>query len=107
MLRNRNWRGSAFDRAVRATGLTGLTPHSLRHSAASLAIAAGGNVKVVQQMLGHASATMTMVLYGHLFADQLEKVADAMDAARTAADFLRANDATILEIRNPRISGIQ
>jgi len=58
-------------------------------------------------MLGHASATMTMDLYGHLFADQLDDVADAMDAARTAADFLRTNDAMILEMNNPRISGIQ
>ena len=32
---------------------------------------------------------MTLDLYGHLFADQLDEVAEAMDAARTAADFLR------------------
>nr|WP_234817875.1 tyrosine-type recombinase/integrase [Mycolicibacterium sphagni] len=37
----------------------GLTPHGLRHSCASLAISAGANVKVVQRMLGHASAAMT------------------------------------------------
>ena len=82
-----------FDPAVRATALDGLTPHALRHTAASLAIAAGANVKVVQTMLGHASATMTLDLYGHLFADQLDQVADAMDAARSRvqdhADFLR------------------
>jgi hypothetical protein len=78
---------------VRAAGLDGLTPHALRHTAASLAIAAGANVKVVQTMLGHKSATMTLDLYGHLMADQLDQVADAMDAARTSfqdhADFLR------------------
>jgi hypothetical protein len=61
-----------------------VTPHALRHTAASLAIAAGANVKVVQTMLGHKSATMTLDLYGHLFGDQLDQVADAMDAARTA-----------------------
>lgn len=33
-------------------------------------------------MLGHQSATMTLDLYGHLLADQLDEVADAMDAAR-------------------------
>jgi integrase len=60
-----------------------------RHTAASLAIASGANVKVIQTMLGHKSATMTLDLYGHLFADQLDEVAEAMDAARTAADFLR------------------
>jgi integrase len=42
-------------------------------------------VKVVQQMLGHESATMTLDLYGHLFPDRLDVVADAMDAARAAA----------------------
>jgi hypothetical protein len=33
----------------------------------------------VQQMLGHASATMTLDLYGHLFEDQLDEVTAAMD----------------------------
>jgi integrase len=82
-----------FDPAECAAGLDGLTPHALRHTAASLAIASGANVKVVQTMLGHKSATMTLDLYGHLFDDQLDEIADAMDAARTAAqdhaDFLR------------------
>lgn len=64
-------------------GVAGLTPHKLRHTAASLAIAAGANVKVVQQMLGHKSATMTLDLYGHLFGDQLDEVADALELART------------------------
>jgi Ca2+/H+ antiporter len=58
--------------------------HALRHTAASLAIASGANVKVVQTMLGHQSATMTLDLYGHLLADPLDEVADAMDAARAA-----------------------
>ena len=59
-------------------------PHEFRHTAASLAIAAGADVKVVQRMLGHKSATMTLDLYGHLFADRLDTVADALDAARHA-----------------------
>ena len=62
-----------------------LTPHELRHTAASLAIAAGADVKVVQQMLGHKSAVMTLDLYGHLFPDRLTTVADAMAAARAVA----------------------
>jgi len=61
-----------------------LSPHELRHTAASLAIAAGADVKVVQQMLGHKSATMTLDQYGHLFPDRLDIVSDAMDAAREA-----------------------
>ena len=84
-MRSRTFQRAVFDEASAAVGLEGLTPHALRHTAASLAIAAGADVKVVQQMLGHKSATMTLDLYGHLFPDRLDTVADAMDAARTVA----------------------
>ena len=94
VLRNGNFNRRTFTRAAKAIGEPHLTPHGLRHTAASLAIAAGGNVKVVQQMLGHATASMTLDLYGHLFPDQLDDVADRLDAigraaAEIAADFLR------------------
>jgi hypothetical protein len=52
-----------------------------------------GYVKVVQHMLGHASATMTMDTYGHLFHNRLDEVADAMDAARAAAQDLARESA--------------
>src|SRR3954451_24088358 len=81
----RTFQRAVFDEASVAVGLDGLTPHALRHTAASLAIAAGADVKVVQQMLGHKSATMTLDLYGHLFPDRLDTVADAMDTACTVA----------------------
>jgi hypothetical protein len=55
-LRNSNFRRRHWDRAVKACGLDGVTPHDLRHTAASLPVAAGANVKAVQRMLGHASA---------------------------------------------------
>ena len=71
--------------AARAIGVPGLHPHQLRHTATSLAMASGADVKVVQQMLGHSSATMTLDTYGHLFEDRLDEVGDAMDRARTAA----------------------
>ena len=76
---------SALSAAAEAMGLDGFTPHMLRHTAASLAIASGADVKVVQTMLGHKSATMTLDLYGHLFGDRLDLVADAMESARVAA----------------------
>ncbi len=80
-----NFRHGGFDTAARVIGLPGLHPHELRHTAASLAIASGADVKVVQQMLGHSSATMTMDTYGHLFENRLDEVAEAMDAARSTA----------------------
>ena len=80
---------SAFGAAARAIGVPDLHPHQLRHTAASLAIASGADVKVVQQMLGHSSATMTLDTYGHLFEDRLDEVGSAMDAARAAAQARR------------------
>lgn len=72
------------------------TLHDLRHTAASLAISAGANVKAVQTMLGHKSAALTLDTYADLFPDDLEAVADAFDAAvgaltKTAADALRTD----------------
>lgn len=60
-----------------------VTPHSLRHTAASLAVSAGANVKAVQRMLGHASAAMTLDVYSDLFDDDLNSVAVALDRARS------------------------
>jgi integrase len=80
-LRNSNFRDRFFDKAVTACGLDGLTPHDLRHTAASLAVAAGTNVKAVQRMLGHASAAMTLDVYAGLFGDDLDAVAERLDQA--------------------------
>jgi integrase len=58
-----------------------ITPHDLRHTAASLAISVGANVKSVQTMLGHKSAAMTLDVYADLFPDDLDAVAVALDQA--------------------------
>jgi len=68
-----------FDPARDRAELGRLTPHDLRHTAASLAIAAGANVKAVQRMLGHASAAMTLDVYAGLFGDDLDAVGVALD----------------------------
>lgn len=62
-----------------------ITPHDLRHAAASLAVQAGANPKVVQRMLGHASAAMTLDIYADLFNDDLDVVAERMAKARKDA----------------------
>ena len=84
-LRNSNFRQRTFDPAVRAAALEKLKPHDLRHTAASLSIAAGANVKGVQRMLGHASAAMTLDTYADLFDSDLDTVADRLDSAAQAA----------------------
>jgi integrase len=64
-----------------------LVPHGLRHTTASLAISAGANVKVVQRLLGHATAAMTLDRYGHLLNDFLSGVADALGSIDSTAVF--------------------
>lgn len=59
-----------------------VTPHDLRHTAASLAISAGANVKVVQRMLGHKSAKVTLDTYAALFPDDLDNVTEALSRQR-------------------------
>ncbi|WP_441788573.1 tyrosine-type recombinase/integrase [Leifsonia sp. 2MCAF36] len=66
--------------ALAQAGLERLTPHDLRHTAASLAVSSGANVKAVQRMLGHKSAAMTLDTYADLFDDDLDAVAMRLDA---------------------------
>jgi len=116
VLRNRNARALWFDKAAAAGGLAGLTPHELRHTAASLAVSAGANVKAVQRMLGHASAAMTLDRYADLFDDDLDAVAERLDAARgvaressrgLSADFLRTRVELINLPRSPEVPAAQ
>ena len=74
---SRSW----FVTARKATGLPQMTVHDLRHTAASLAVSSGANVKAVQRMLGHASAAMTLDVYADLFDDDLDEVSDRLDQA--------------------------
>ena len=54
------------------------TPHGFRHTCVSLVVGAGANVKLAQRFAGHASASMTLDTYSHLFDDNLEGVADTL-----------------------------
>jgi len=78
---SRSWFMTALD----AAGLERMTVHDLRHTAASLAISSGANVKAVQRMLGHASAAMTLDVYADLFDDDLDAVSISLNEARRAA----------------------
>lgn len=66
-----------------------VTIHDLRHTAASLAISAGANVKAVQRMLGHASAAMTLDTYADLFDDDLDAVATALNHAKNNSSVVK------------------
>lgn len=85
-LRSSNFRRNVWTPAVTAAGFDGLTIHGLRHTAASLYISAGAPPKVVQRILGHASITITMDLYGHLYADEMDTWAERLDLVAQAFD---------------------
>lgn len=77
-----NLRHRVWEPAVAAAGLPPTRFHDLRHTCASLAIAAGADILALQAMLGHASAAMTLDRYGHLMPGRPEAVADRLDAMR-------------------------
>ena len=61
--------------------LTGVTLHSLRHTHASMLIAAGVDILTVSRRLGHASPSITLDVYGHLVHGADDRAAKVMDAA--------------------------
>lgn len=77
-----NWRSRVWNKAIANAGLdiNGLTPHSLRHTAASLAISAGASVMIIQRMLGHKTPTVTLNTYLHLFPSDLDVIGDLIQA---------------------------
>lgn len=71
-----------FDRRVDRYGLPRIRLHDLRHTWATLALAAGVDVKVVSERLGHTSPTVTWSTYQHV------TPAMATDAAERVADLI-------------------
>jgi integrase len=55
--------------------------HDLRHTCATLLLSRGVPVKVVSEMLGHASVSITLDTYSHVLPDMQESAARAMDEA--------------------------
>jgi integrase len=64
----------------------GLRFHDLRHTCASLAVDSGANVKMVQELMGHSSVTITLDRYSHLFPTAHEALADNLSATFSAAE---------------------
>ncbi|HJR50235.1 MAG TPA: tyrosine-type recombinase/integrase, partial [Gemmatimonadales bacterium] len=74
----------------RRAGLAPIGLHEARHTFASLAIAAGVNAKALSVYMGHASVTITLDRYGHLFPGNENEAAGLLDAyLRTGVRKLR------------------
>ncbi len=85
-LRETNWQRSVSWRETKATiGRPELRVHDLRHTAASVWLASGADPKMVQRVLGHATAAMTMDPYGQMIDRNLWDAAQRLGAAQGTA----------------------
>ena len=75
-----------FRALIKASDLPPIRLHDLRHGAASLMIAAGVDMKVIQETLGHSSMTLTANTYTSVYPDV------AQDAANKAASLVQVKD---------------
>ncbi len=77
-----NLRNRSFKRVKALSGVReDLRFHDLRHTCATLLLGEGVNAKVVSEMLGHASITITLNTYSHVLPDMQDTAADAMESA--------------------------
>lgn len=77
----------SFKEHLRAAGLsTAIRFHDLRHTAATLLLAAGVNVKVVSEMLGHSSVVITLRIYAHVLPHMQQAAVSVMDGLLTSPE---------------------
>ena len=73
--------------------------HEFRHTAASLAIQAGANIKALQNMLGHESAGLTLDRYGHLYGSDVEAVGVAHQRTFNSKVWSRCGHGGSIQVR--------
>jgi integrase len=89
----RHW----FTKATRALGIRDVTPHDLRHHYASGLIRTGLDAVTIARAMGHASPSITLETYAHLWPDAADRTrvaaASLMDSIENSADQLRTEQA--------------
>ena len=81
-LDRRNLVQQHFKKIVKEAGLpVSLRLYDLRHTCCTLLLATGVNVKVVDERLGHASAAMTLNVYGHVLPGRQEEATRKLERA--------------------------
>jgi integrase len=70
-----------FDDAVKKAGLLRIRLHDTRHTAASLLLSSGVPTKVVSELLGHSSPTVTLTVYAHTLPSMAEEAGEALSKA--------------------------
>jgi integrase len=80
-----NLRNQTYARLVQLAGVRRIRPHDLRHCYASTLLAAGVPLKVVSELLGHSSVSVTGDIYGHLTLETKREAANRLGAIFEAA----------------------
>ena len=79
-----SYQTTIFKKAVEAADVPAIRFHDMRHTAATVLLSAGVHVKLVSEMLGHATIVLTLDTYSHLIPAMHGDAAAAMDAMLTA-----------------------
>jgi integrase len=69
-----------FHALLERAGLPRMRFHDLRHTTATLQLAAGADIKQVQEMLGHSQVTLTLSTYAHVQPSRRREAADKLAA---------------------------
>ena len=77
---NPNYVTEHFDVLLRRYGMRRIRFHDLRHSSASLLLAAGVPMKQIQEWLGHSNFSTTANIYAHLESDSKKDAALALNS---------------------------
>jgi len=79
-----------FKKVAASIGRPDARPHDLRHTAATIAVASGSDIKSVQSFLGHATASFTLNVYTHtsekMMADTASRVQGYYDSLKNASE---------------------
>jgi integrase len=70
-----------FDSIVARAGVKRIPLHGMRHTHATLLLAAGTPIKAVSERLGHSKTSITLDTYAHVLPDMQDRAVDAIDAA--------------------------
>ncbi len=76
---NPNYLLRVFKKLLNEAGLPHMPFHDLRHSAATILLSMGVNIKVVQELLGHSNISITLGTYAHLLPSMQQEVVEKWD----------------------------